>query len=443
MKNHQFSIFSILLLCCAGCFVMENTFSTIAPGTWRGVLQLVPKQQVDNKKGEPLAELVDLKMEEITEGELPFTFEVTYVNETDFYIEIINGAERLKLDEIKTGRDKKTGNDTIFIDIPEYDSYIRADYDAGVMAGNFYVPSRGDNYKIPFIARYGQGHRFTLLKKEPITDLTGKWEVTFGLDGDDPYPAIGEFKQDGNHVTGTFRTETGDYRFLEGTIQENKIYLSTFDGSHAFLFEAKALDKDHLIGSFRSGTHYRDTWEAKRNPDVTLADPNELTFLNEGFDKIAFSFKNPEGKTISLDNPEYAGKIKLVQIFGTWCPNCRDETEFLTDYLKNNPNEDLAVVALAFEKYKDPARANHALKRYRDKMNVPYEMVVAGSSNKKEAAQALPMLNHILSYPTMIFIDRNNQVRRIHTGFNGPATSKYTQFKEEFGTFVQTLLAEK
>ena len=115
----------------------------------------------------------------------------------------------------------------------------------------------------------------------------------------------------------------------------------------------------------------------------------------------------------------------------------------MTDYLKNNPNEDLAVVALAFEKYKDPTRANQALKRYRDKMNVPYEMIVAGSSNKKEAAQALPMLNHILSYPTMIFIDRNNKVRRIHTGFNGPATSKYTAFKEEFGTFVKTLLEEK
>ncbi len=443
MKNYQFPILSLCLLFCAGCFVMENTFPSIAPGTWRGVLQLVPRQQIENEKGEPLPELVNLQMKEITEGELPFTMEVTYTNENDFYIEIINGAERVKLDEIKTGRDRKTGNDTLFVDIPEYDSYIRADYDAGVIAGNFYVPSRGDNYKIPFIARYGQGHRFTLLKKEPTTDLTGKWEVTFGVDGDDPYPAIGEFKQEGNHLTGTFRTETGDYRFLEGTIQGEKIYLSTFDGSHAFLFEAKALDKDNLIGSFRSGTHYRTTWEAKRNPDVTLADPNELTFLKEGFDKISFSFKNPEGKTIRLDNPEYAGKVKLVQIFGTWCPNCRDETEFLTDYLKKNPNEDLAVVALAFEKYKEPGRANQAVKRYRDKMEVPYEMVVAGSSNKQEAAQALPMLNHILSYPTMIFIDRNDQVRRIHTGFNGPATSKYTDFKEEFATFVQTLLDEK
>jgi len=77
MKNFRLSILSLCLAFCVGCFVMENTFPTIAPGTWRGVLQLVPKKQVENEKGEPLPELVDLKMEEITEGELPFTMEVT------------------------------------------------------------------------------------------------------------------------------------------------------------------------------------------------------------------------------------------------------------------------------------------------------------------------------------------------------------------------------
>lgn len=435
-------LFSIICLSIAtGCFVMENTFPSIAPGKWRAVLQLVPKKPVDNKKGEPLPELVNIKMEEVTEGELPFLLEVTYTSDTEFYMEIVNGAERIKLDDIKTGHDKKTGNDTILINIPEYGSYIRADYDARVIAGNYYEPSRGPNYKIPFIARYGQDHRFTLLKKGPVLDLSGKWEVTFGLDEEKPWPAVGEFKQQGNHVTGTFLTETGDYRFLEGTIQENKLYLSTFDGSHAFLFEGKILEDETIIGSFRSGNHYRTTWEAKRNPEATLTDPNELTFLKEGHDKIEFSFTNPAGKTISLDNPEYQNKIKIVQIFGTWCPNCRDETAFLTDYLKKNPNKDIAVIALAFEKYRDADKANAVINRYMEKMEVPYEMVVAGYSDKKEAAQALPMLNHILSFPTMIFIDQNNQVRRIHTGFNGPATSKYKEFTSEFDEFLNTLLA--
>lgn len=442
MKYIILLITSISLISLSGCFVMENSFPTIAPGKWRAVLQLIPKKQIDNPKAKPLPELMDLEMDEITEGELPFNLDVVYTNDTTFHIEIINGNERIKLDEIVWGKNRQTGNDTILINIPEYNSYIRADYDAKVIAGNYYVPSRGPDYKIPFIARQGQNHRFTLLKKEPTADISGKWEVTFGIDTDSPYPAIGEFQQNGNHLTGTFMTETGDFRFLEGTIQADKLYLSTFDGSHAFLFEGRVLEDQSIIGTFRSGSHYKTNWKARKNPDVVLADPDTLTYLKDGFDKVEFAFKNPDGKMISLDNPEYKGKVKLVQIFGTWCPNCRDETEFLTDYLKNHPNQDLEVIALAFEKPKDSAKANEIIRYYKDKMNVPYEMVHAGRSSKKEAAKSLPMLNHVMSYPTLIFIDKNDKVRKIHTGFNGPATSKFGEFKEEFEAFVGALLKE-
>ena len=84
-----------------------------------------------------------------------------------------------------------------------------------------------------------------------------------------------------------------------------------------------------------------------------LTNPDSLTFLKEGFETIDFSFENSEGKMISLNDEMYQNKIKIVQIFGTWCPNCRDETLFLTNYLKSNPNEDLEIIALAFERYKD------------------------------------------------------------------------------------------
>ena len=67
----------------------------------------------------------------------------------------------------------------------------------------------------------------------------------------------------------------------------------------------------------------------------------------------------------------------------------------------------------------------------------------AGYSGKEEAQQTMPMLNHIMSYPTMIIIGRDGAVRRIHTGFSGPGTGQYyDEFKREFSTFVNTLLAE-
>ncbi|MEM9820705.1 MAG: TlpA disulfide reductase family protein [Bacteroidota bacterium] len=421
---------------------MDNTFPTLAPGKWRAVLQIEPKISIDNKKAEPLPELMDLEMEEVTEGELPFNFEVIYEDDNQFYIEIINGKERIRLKDVQTGHDIRTGKDSFLIHMPVYEAFIRGHFEERVMAGDFVVTNRSAPYSIPFIARHGHAHRFTTLKKTPVMDVSGKWEATFGLNEDAPYPAIGEFKQEGNYLTGTFLTETGDYRFLEGTIQENKLYLSCFDGAHAFLFEGKILEDQSMIGSFRSGKHYRTTWEAKKNPDVQLKNPNELTYLLEGYDKISFAFENPEGKVIALDDPAYQDKVKIIQIFGTWCPNCRDETNFLIDYLERNNNPDLAVVALAFEKHRDAGKAKKAIQTYRDHFNIPYEMLHAGYYNKKEAAKALPMLNHILSYPTMIFIDRKDQVRKIHTGFNGPATSKYESFKTEFESFVQQLLKE-
>ncbi|MEN0006968.1 MAG: TlpA disulfide reductase family protein [Bacteroidota bacterium] len=432
----------LVLFALTQCIVIENQFSALPPGEWRAVLQLEPNLITPNPKGEPLPEKLNLQFEEVSRGELPFNFEVIYDDNESFHIEIINGEERIRVDDITIGLDRSTAKDTLILDFPVYDSYIKAIYEEKIMEGKWVVNNRGTEYSIPFIATHGEDYRFTQLKKEPMLDVSGKWEATFDLESENPYKAIGEFQQEGNAVTGTFRTETGDYRYLDGTIQDNKLYLSVFDGAHAFLFEAKILPDSTMIGSFRSGKHYRTTWEAKRNPDFELKDPNELTYLKEGYDRFEFSFENTAGELVSLSDPQYQDKVVLVQIFGTWCPNCRDETIYLTDYLKKNPSEDLEVVALAFEKYREKEKAIAAIERFKEGFDIPYELLLAGYYNKSEAAEALPMLNHVLSYPTMIFIDKSGAVRRIHTGFNGPATSKFDAFKEDFEGFVAALLNE-
>ncbi|MFT4664830.1 MAG: thiol-disulfide isomerase/thioredoxin [Polaribacter sp.] len=424
----------------SGCLVMENNFSKVAPGIWRATLQLDDKEKISNPKGKPLPELMEYKFEEVSGGELPFNFEVKYVTDSIFFVEIHNGEERIEVRDIETWKLKSSSNDSIRISFPLYDSYIEAAFEERVMSGVWVVTNRGTYYSIPFTARFGQGHRFTDLKKEPITSVSGKWAVNFGIDGDDPWPAIGHFEQNGNDLTGTFTTETGDYRYLEGTIQKNKMYLSCFDGAHAFLFEAKYNEDSTLIGSFRSGKHYKTLWEGKRNAAATLTDPNQLTFLKEGYDEISFSFKTPDGKTISTEDESLKGKAKIYQLFGTWCPNCKDETAFLTDYLQKNKPDDLVVIGLAFEKHKDQSKAHAAIKKYKERFKMPYDIVLAGPANKEKAAEALPMLNHILSYPTLIFVDKNDKVRKIHTGFYGPATEEYQAFKTDFAEIIKSLL---
>lgn len=435
-------IVAIMLLQHTGCIVVENEFSALPPGPWRGVLELEPNLVTPNPDGEPLPEKLNLEFEEVTNGELPFNFEVTYTNDTDFYIELINGDERFRVDDITIGLDRATAKDTIVINFPVYDSRIEAIYEEDIMEGEWIVNNRGEDYRIPFKGYHGKGHRFTTLRKTPKMDLSGKWAVTFGVEGEesDQYPAVAELEQDGNALTGTFMTETGDYRFLEGSVQADKVYLSCFDGAHAFMFEARIREDGSLLGSFRSGKHFQTLWTAKKDPEATLSDPDSLTGLKTGYSTLEFAFPTPSGETLRFPDARYEGKVVIVQLLGTWCPNCRDETEFLKAYLENHPQADLEVIGLAFERHEDPEKAMEAIRRFKDHLNPGYDIALAGPADKSAAAAALPMLSEVIAYPTMIILNKKGEVERIHTGFNGPATSAYADFRKDFNTFIASLL---
>ncbi len=422
-----------------GCVEPIHKFSGLAPGYWRMQLQL--QHKVPKFKGDHMTvkELRAFKYQETDDGVLPVNFEVIYDSKDDFHIEIINGEERIPVNDIRIGRDNRTAKDTIRIEFPLYDSYITGIYAEKIIQGFWVVKSR-KNYKIPLVIEQGKKYRFNTAAVTPKTDISGKWETTFGIDTSDQFMAIGQFKQKGNHLTATFATETGDFRFLEGDVQGDKISLSTFDGSHAFLFTGKIMDDNHISGEFKSGIHYSTLWNAVRNENFHLRNPDSLTFIKKGYDKFEFEFPNTNGEMVNLNDEKYQGKAKIIQIMGTWCPNCKDESKFLTSYLKNHPNPNLEIIGLAFEKNMDKNIVLPKLKRYKKKLKMPYELLFAGVSKKEGAAKALPMLNHIMSYPTMIFLTKDNHVAKIHTGFFGPATDEYDAFTKDFNDFVNQLV---
>lgn len=433
----------VLALALPACLVIENSFTGIAPGPWRAVLRLEPNPVTPNPKGEPLPEKMNLEFDEVTEGQLPFTFEVVYDNDTLFHWVIQNGEERIRLDDIRYTKGKGVPQDTIVVSFPVFGTYIQALHEDGVIEGKWYDPTRSPTYAIPFIATQGENHRFTQLKKEPLMNISGRWEVTFSPGTDEVYPAVGLFEQNGNQLTGTFLTETGDYRYLAGTVQADKLYLSAFDGAHAFLFEAKIRPDSTIVGSFRSGTHYRTTWEARPNADYELRDPHDLTTFKEEYETLDFSFPSPDGSMISPGDEPFAGKVRIIQILGTWCPNCRDETAFLRDFLAEHAHPDLAVIGLAFERYQDQEKAFTAIRNYQTQMKIDYPLLLAGPADKEAASRALPMLSEVIAFPTLVILDRQGQVRRIHTGFSGPATNEYQKFKTNFKAYIQELLDEQ
>lgn len=362
---------------------------------------------------------------------LPFTFKVKDANN----LTVFNAEEEIEVDEIEYR------NDSVFIKMPVFEALLAAKIEDERLKGNFIV--EGKNRVVPFTAKKSKS-RFNVNTKAEA-NIAGNWETVFSPNTEaDSYIAKGVFKQEGNIVTGTFLTETGDYRFLEGIITGNDLKLSTFDGAHAFLFTGKVTDST-INGTFFSGNQWKEPFTAKRNENYNLPNANNLTYLNEGYDSLAFTFPDANGNMVSLNDERFKNKVVLVQIMGTWCPNCLDESKYYTEFYKQNKDKGLEIVALAFEYAKTEAKAFAGIKRLQERISITYPILLAqtGSTSKQEAQKKLPMLNHVLSYPTTVFVDKQGKVRKIHTGFNGPATGeKFVEVKTEFNEFVNKLLEE-
>lgn len=401
----------LILLVCYSCkeeSKQETVKQQLKTGTYRAVLEL-----------------------QDTEA-LPFNFEVISATE----LKIFNAEEIIDVDEV-TYR-----NDSIFVNFPVFEGYVAATFNGDNLKGRFIKESL--DRVVPFSAEFDNTTRFNT-KSESTQNVTGIWETVFSKDiAEDEYVAKGIFKQEGAKVTGTFRTTTGDYRYLEGAMDGNTMKLSTFDGAHAFLFTAQVTDST-MEGTFYSGNHWKEPFVAKRNEAFELPSANDLTFLKEGYDALDFTFPNTSDELVSIKDDRFKDKVVVVQIMGTWCPNCLDESKYYAEFYKNNKDKDIEFVALAFEYAKTKEEAFSRIDRLQSKVGINYPVLLAqyGTSDKAKAQEKLPMLNHVLSYPTSIFIDRKGKVRKIHTGFNGPATGdKYTEFREEFEEFVDLLLNE-
>nr|WP_299388641.1 TlpA disulfide reductase family protein [Allomuricauda sp.] len=363
---------------------------------------------------------------------LPFNFSIYKDDNGNYLMKMFNDDEVVVVDEITAK------NGSIHIQMPIFEGYISGTYDQNVIQGSFIKESL--NRIVPFHATFGKRDRFEITE-EAATDVSGVWETYFNFGQDNQYPGKGIFTQSGNKVTGTFRTHSGDYRYLEGAINGNSLKLSAFDGAHVFLFTAMVSDST-MQGTFYSGNHFVSPFQGKRNEAFELEDANSLTYLKEGYEKFDFSFEDENGKLISLSDPQFSNKPVLVQIMGTWCPNCLDETRFYVDFLKNNPDLEVQFVALAFEYAKTKQKALDGIARLRERTGLDYPVLLAqfGTSSKQKANEKLPMLNHVLSYPTTIYIDKDGSVKKIHTGFNGPATGeKHEAFKKEFWETIKQM----
>ncbi|MHA8092152.1 peroxiredoxin family protein [Aquirufa regiilacus] len=368
-------------------------------------------------------------------GKLPFNF-IVAKNKLD--IRLQNGSE------IATLGDSYFRGDSLVIPFDLYDSEIVGSLKNEKSLIGFWQKKRNGKtlYRIPFQAQAGSSERF-LQTKQASVQVSGKYSSDFWSDESNHSAGVLLLNQKGNQVTGTVLKTSGDYRFLQGNISGDSLLLSYFDGSGLMQFRCK-VNGNQIDGQFYSGLAGKRNFKAIKDEKASLPDLKKLTYLKPGFDRLTFSLPNPAGKTISLQDERYKNKVVIIELMGSWCPNCLDESRFLAPYYKKMKDKGVEVIGLAFEYSPELSISGPKIENFKKRIGVDYEILFAGQPNDETIAQVLPMLHKINGYPTTFILDKSGKVREIHTGFSGPGTGVYyTDWIHEFEQTVQNLLNEK
>ncbi|AYD46748.1 MAG TPA: TlpA disulfide reductase family protein [Arachidicoccus soli] len=348
-------------------------------------------------------------------------------------IYILNAKERMRVPNVILTQD------SIFIKMPVFESGFKAKIiSADSINGVWTRASVGKNIVLPFTATSNDAIRFPAKYGNAKHNISGKWAMQF------PSPAIGEFTQQGNRITGSVLTPTGDDRYLEGIVSGDSVWLSGFDGIHSLLYEAK-INGDHLNGKLYSGATSMESFTAVKNDTASLPNSAAMYIRTGESGHLNFSFKNLDGKLISINNPQFKNKVVVIDIMGSWCPNCMDETAFLSDFYNKNKQRGIAMIGLCYELTTDFTRSRNSIMKFKDRFNVEYPLLITGVSvaDPLRTEKTLPQLTPIKMFPTTIILDKTGKVRKIDTGFEGPATGEYyTEYVKEFNEYIDKLLKE-
>ena len=355
---------------------------------------------------------------------------------------ILNASEKIKVENIILKKD------SVFIDMPLFEAkfFIGVQKD-GSWKGNFVKGTRTKDQTIPFVAFPNQSYRYEATDGKANFTIDGRWAVNFTDTSNikNEY-AVAEFKQVGNNLTGTFLTATGDYRYLQGIVSGSKLFLSCFDGSHNYYFTANIKDENTIEdGLYCSSATAKQKWTAQKNADAELPALEKPVILVPGESRLNFSFKDIDGNTVTVNDARFKNKVVIVQLMGSWCPNCMDETNFLSDFYIRNKKRGVEVVALAYEYSTDFLRSQTSLRKFQKRFNVQYPMLITGVavSDEKRTEKTLPQITPIRTFPTTLFLDKNGNVRKIHNTFYGPGTGKhFEEFKKDFDKTIDELLSE-
>jgi thiol-disulfide isomerase/thioredoxin len=363
--------------------------------------------------------------------EVPFRFELSGAG-TNVKGSFFNG------DDKTTSTSGSLQNGKLTLNFDELGTSLEATLKDGRLEGQYSRGTRGAPY--PFSAR-----RFVpaSVAEKDVPSIAGLWNVQVGKSskGEAAWQLI--VRQSGAEVSAAILRIDGDTGTLTGSYRDGKFALSHFSGARPLRLDltpgpdgtlAVVQNTDKPLTALRA-----DQAAAKGLPQPS--DPTRFTSVKDPTEPFRFSFPDLDGKIVSNTDPRFQGKVVIVTIGGSWCPNCHDEAPFLVELYKKYKKQGLEIVEFSFEEeaqQKNPVRVRAFNKRY----GIDYTVLIPGEP--KELNDKVPQGVNLNSFPTTFFLGRDGRVRSAHAGFAGKASGKFhTELKEETIALVERLLAEK
>jgi thiol-disulfide isomerase/thioredoxin len=329
-------------------------------------------------------------------------------------------------------------NGSLVLNFDSYASVLKLTLKDGVLDGEYVQRGKGlPIHAVPAVDRKPSG------VKPP--DISGLWvlEDVKSSKGEKAWNLI--VQQKGAEVSGAILRVDGDTGTLTGHYHDGKFVLSHFSGARPSLLVITP-ESDGRLSLELNGQHHDGAITAVRPEEVRAknlaepTDPNQHTSVKDPAQPFPFSFPDLNGKLVSNTDARFKNKVVLINITGSWCPNCHDEAPFLAELYNKYRGQGLEIVALSFEEaeqLQNPTRLRAFIKEY----GIKYTVLLGGetSSAKEKLTQAV----NWDAWPTTFFVGRDGLVKSVHAGFPGPGSGElYRRDKEEFVATVERLLAE-
>lgn len=405
------------ILAIVGAISCTSKHTELAQGPWLG--RLVPDS---------------------TEKSMEVPFNMNVAKDSNRYvISILNANETIKVTEITVK------GDSIDMKLPVFMSEIVARIYPDSLVGQYFPKGKENGNGYRFYALKGITDRFPDATEAPAVNVSGRWEITENPGTPDSTNMVGEFTQTGATVVGTWLNSGGDMRYLQGKVSGDKLMLSAVDGAHTLIMTAEVPSDNQMVnGKFLGSARWKSVWTAVRNNNADLPPVESLIHLKKGAsNKFSFACVDLNGDTVRLSDSRFKNKVVIVSASGSWCPNCMDEVRFYSELYNKYKSQGLEIVALCFEN-KDLESSKKGIERFADQTGAKFAFLYAGPRGKATMDKVLYNLDGMIAFPTSIFIDRNGNIVKLHTGFSGPGTGEhYTKLVNETTAFVEKLLAEK